>query len=144
MTGNRIIALDLGEKRIGIAISDPDRIIASPMCVVNHVSRKTDVDAVLRIVKENEANHVVIGNALGENGEETRQSRHAQRFLEAMHAVSDLPVTLWDESFSTNTAQATRVNMGVSREKRRGHLDDLAAAIILQSYLDALRDSERE
>jgi len=142
MTSSRVLALDLGEKRIGIAISDPGRIIATPYGVITHVSRKIDTSMVLQIAEENNVNAIVIGQALGENGEETRQSRHAQRFMRALSEESNLTITLWDESFSTKTAQMTRVAMGVSQKKRRGHLDNVAATIILQSYLEAHRDLE--
>ena len=142
MTESRVLALDLGEKRIGVAISDPGGIIASPYDVINHVSRKIDIALVLQIASENKVKTIVIGEARGENGEETRQSRHAQLFLKALHEESRLAITLWDESYSTKTAQLTRAAMGVTRKKRRGHIDDLAATIILQSYLDAQRELE--
>lgn len=142
MSGNKVLAVDLGEKRIGIAVSDDDRIIARPVGVITHISRIRDVEAILSIAEINEVNHILIGQSLGENGEETRQSRHATRFMQALLEVSEIPVTLWDESFSTQDARSTRVEMRVSRENRRGHLDELAAVIILQSYLDTLRKDE--
>ncbi len=142
MTGSRVLALDLGEKRIGIALSDPGRIIATPYGVIPHVSRKIDIAMVLQIADENCVNTIVIGQALGENGEETRQSRHAQRFMKALCEESNLTINLWDESFSTKTAQRSRVAMGVNQKNRRGHFDDLAATIILQSYLEAHRELE--
>jgi len=142
MTNSRILALDLGEKRIGIAISDPDKIIATPYGVIKHASRKIDAAMVLQIAEENSVNTIVIGQALGENGEETRQSRHAQRFMETLNEESNITIALWDESNSTKTAQMTRVVMGVNQKSRRGHLDDLAATIILQSYLEAHRELE--
>lgn len=142
MTDGRVLALDLGEKRIGIAISDPGGIIATPYDVIKHVSRKIDIALILQLARENNVKTIVIGEARGENGEETRQSRHAQIFMEALHEESQLAITLWDESYSTKTAQLTRAAMGVTRKNRRGHLDDLAATIILQSYLDAQRELE--
>src|SRR5512133_3329565 len=136
MTDGRVLALDLGEKRIGLALSDPNGIIASPYDVIKHVSKRIDTALVLQIAYENDVNTIVIGDARGENGEETRQSRHAQLFMKALAEESKLSITLWDESYSTRSAQLTRVAMRVTRKKRRGHLDDLAATIILQSYLD--------
>jgi putative Holliday junction resolvase len=142
MTNRCVLALDLGEKRIGIAISDPDKIIAAPYGVIKHISRKIDAAMVLQIADDNSVNTIVIGQALGENGEETRQSRHAQRFMNALSEESNLTIALWDESYSTKTARMTRVTMGVNQKNRRGHLDDLAATIILQSYLEAHRELE--
>ncbi len=142
MTSGRVLALDLGEKRIGIAISDPDGVIASPYGVIRHVSRRIDAAWILQIASENEVNTIVIGEALDENGEETRQSRHAQLFRKALAEESQFAIFLWDESYSTRTAQLSRAAMGVTRKNRRGHLDDLAATIILQTYLDAQREQE--
>jgi len=142
MTMGRVLALDLGEKRIGISISDPGGIIATPFGVIQHVSKRIDAALILQIASENEVNTIVIGEALGENGEETRQSRHAQLFMKALSEESKLEMTLWDESYSTRIAQLTRAAMRVTRKNRRGHLDDLAATIILQSYLDAQREPE--
>lgn len=142
MNDGRVLAIDLGEKRIGIAISDPSRIIATPFGVIKHVSRRIDAALILQIAGENDVNTIVIGEALGEQSEETRQSRHAQLFMKALGEESQLAITLWDESYSTKTAQITRAAMGVTLKNRRGHLDDLAATIILQSYLDAQRESE--
>jgi putative Holliday junction resolvase len=142
MTGSRVLALDLGEKRIGIAISDLSKTIATPFGVITHVSRKIDVALVLQIAEEKNVDTIVIGQALGENDEETRQSRHAQRFMKALSEESNMKITLWDESYSTNTARMTRVAMGVNQKKRRGHFDDLAATIILQSYLEVLNELE--
>ena len=137
MTSSRVLALDLGEKRIGIAISDPNRIIATPYGVITHVSRRIDAAQILQIAVENGVDTIVVGQALGEDGEETRQSRHSQQFMKALSEDSKLVIVVWDESYSTKTARKTRVAMGVTRKNRRGHLDDLAATIILQSYLDA-------
>jgi len=142
MSGSRVLALDLGEKRIGIALSDPGGIIATPFGVIKHVSRKIDIALILQIAFENDVKTIVIGEARGQDGEETRQSRHAQLFMKALAEESQLVITLWDESYSTKTAQMTRAAMGVTRKNQRGHLDDLAATIILQSYLDVQRESE--
>jgi putative Holliday junction resolvase len=78
-----------------------------------------------------------VGQALDDEGEATPQSRHAERLAEAIRQQTELPVTLWDESGSTQAARQARLAMGASRKKRGGHLDDLAAAYILQTYLDA-------
>ena len=80
---------------------------------------------------------IVVGQALDSEGEIGPAARHALRVAEEIRGQTDLPVELWDESFSTQIARETRVAMGVRRSKRTGHLDDLAAVIVLQSYLDA-------
>ncbi|NLG72521.1 MAG: Holliday junction resolvase RuvX [Chloroflexi bacterium] len=139
----RILAVDPGEKRLGIAISDPTATIASPLTVLKHVSRAEDAAAIVRLAVEHSAGMIIVGTALDDEGEETLQSRKAARLAEVIRTLTDLPVALWDESGSTQEARAARLAMGVSRKKRRGHMDDLAAAVILQSYLDARdRDSD--
>ncbi len=133
----RVLAVDPGEKRIGIAISDPTGTIANPLTVVNHVSRLIDAAQIARIAAENAVEVIVVGQALGDDGEVGPAARKSQRMADAIQQQTNLVVELWDESGSTNEARETRFEMGVSRRKRSGHLDELAAVIILQSYLDA-------
>jgi putative Holliday junction resolvase len=133
----RILAVDPGEKRIGIALSDPTGTIANPLTVIQHVSRALDAATIAQIAQENQAGLIVVGQALDDDGGPTPQSRRATRLAAAIRSQTDQPVVLWDESDSTQAARAARLAMGVPRRKRRGHLDDLAATVILQSYLDA-------
>jgi putative Holliday junction resolvase len=133
----RILAVDPGEKRIGIALSDPTATIANPLTVIRHVSRALDAATIAQLAQENQVGLIVVGEALDEDSGPTPQSRRARRLAAAIRSQADQPVVLWDESGSTQAAQAARRAMGVSRRKRSGHLDDLAATVILQSYLDA-------
>jgi putative Holliday junction resolvase len=133
----RILAVDPGEKRLGIALSDPTGTIAGPLAVLEHVARPVDAATIAQLAAENGAGLIVIGQALDDDNQPTPQSRKAQRLAEAIRAQTGLPVELWDESGSTQAAQQARMALGVSRRKRRGHLDDLAATVILQDYLDA-------
>jgi putative Holliday junction resolvase len=133
----RILAVDPGEKRIGLAISDPTGSIANPLTILKHVSRSIDAATISQIAREKEADTIVVGQALDANNQPTMQSRRATRLVAAIHQQTNLPVILWDESESTQNARQARIEMGVTRLKRRGHLDDLAATVILQSYLDA-------
>ena len=133
----RILAVDPGEKRLGIALSDPTATIASPLMVIQHVSLASDVAAILHLAAEHEVVRIVIGSPLDEEGQPTPQSRHSERLSEAIRSQTSLPVDLWDESGSTQAARAARIAMGVSRRKRSGHLDEIAATVILQSFLDA-------
>ncbi len=133
----RILAVDPGEKRLGIAISDPTATIANPLTVLKHVARMVDAASIAQIAAEQEAGLIVVGAALDDEGESTPQSRHAERLAEAIRQQAPIPVQLWDESGSTQEARAARIAMGASRRKRRGHLDELAATVILQTYLDS-------
>ncbi len=133
----RILAVDPGEKRIGIAISDPTGTIANPLTVLKHTAREIDAATIATLAQEQDAVKIIVGQALDDEGNETPSSRHAARLAEAITRQTEIPVELWDESGSTNAAQAAYIEMGVPRRKRAGHLDQIAATIILQSYLDA-------
>ena len=133
----RILAVDPGEKRIGVAISDPGGIIANPLTVVMHVSRPIDAAVIAGLAGQNEAGLIIVGQALDDEGRPGIQARKAERLAEAIRSQTSLPVELWDESDSTQAAIQARIAMGASRKKRAGHLDQLAATYILQSYLDA-------
>jgi putative holliday junction resolvase len=132
----RVLAVDHGEKHIGLALSDPTATIASPLKVIQHVSRLLDAAQVANLASENEAGLIVIGQSFDEEGKPNLAGRRAAKFAESLKQQTHIPVILWDESFSTQDARAARIEMGVSRKKRAGHMDELAAVIILRSYLD--------
>lgn len=133
---NRIMAVDPGEKRIGLAISDPTATIASPLKVFQHVSRTLDAASIALAAAEQGAVLIVVGQALDGEGRVGPAARRAERLAEAIREQTSIPVVLWDESGSTQAARQARIQMGVSRAKRSGHLDEIAATYILQSYLD--------
>ena len=133
----RILAVDPGDKRIGLAISDPSGTIANPMTVLNHVSRPIDAASIVAVALEQGAGLIVVGQALDENNELGPAARKAGRMAEAIRSQCSIPVVLWDESGSTQAVRQAGIDLGVSRFKRRGHLDQLAATVILQTYLDA-------
>jgi putative Holliday junction resolvase len=132
----RILGVDPGGKRIGIALSDPTGVIASPLAVCTHRSRREDALEVIRLAEENGAESILIGQSLDEDGGLNPIGRYAQNLAEEIRGLSRLPVIMWDEHGSTVKARKARIEMGVKRSKRRGHLDDLAAVVILQTYLD--------
>lgn len=134
----RILAVDPGRVRIGLAISDPTRIIASPLEVIHHQSRQKDALEILRIAKEQKVNLIVIGQPLHWDGRQSHQGRLSLKLAEEIRDQGDIPVELVDEYGSTQEAQETYRKMNRSRDKRSGHLDEVAAAIILQKYLESL------
>jgi putative Holliday junction resolvase len=137
----RILAVDPGERRLGIAISDPTELIANPLKIIDHISRQIDAATIASIADEQGAGRIIIGQALDAENLPTPQSRSAARLAEAVRQQTNLPVELWDESGSTLAARSAHIALGGSSRKRRqrghGHLDDLAATYILQTYLDA-------
>jgi putative Holliday junction resolvase len=135
-TQNRILAVDPGEVNLGIALSDPTQTIASPLTVIRHTSRDEDAQKILALADEHQVETIVIGQALDWDGGVSLQGRKAARLAGAVKEHTEIQVVLWNEYGSTQKARQARRQMGVSRKKRGGHLDEIAAAVILQSYLD--------
>jgi putative Holliday junction resolvase len=131
------MAIDPGEKRLGIAVSDPSATIANPLTVLRHVSRLADAASIAQLAQEQDVQLIVIGHPLDEENRSTPQSRRAARLAAVIRTQTSLPVELWDEAGSTQAARQARLLMGAKRSKRKGHLDDVAATYILQTYLDA-------
>jgi putative holliday junction resolvase len=120
-----------------LALSDPTATIASPFKVIEHVSRTIDAAQVANLASENEVGLILIGQSFDDAGQPNLAGRRAAKFADALKQQTQIPVLLWDESFSTQDARATRIEMGVSRKKRAGHLDELAAVMILRSYIES-------
>jgi putative holliday junction resolvase len=132
----RVLGVDPGDKRIGLALSDPTGTIASPLQVIKHVSRAIDAAAIAQLAAEHGCVRIVVGQALDSDGNPGPAARHSARLAEAIRTQTDLPVDLWDESGSTQAAKSAALALGVSRRKRSGHLDEIAATVILQTYLN--------
>lgn len=133
----RLLAVDPGDKRIGLALSDPTATIGRPLSVLKHISRIVDAGIIAEIARENGVTLIIIGQALDGEGLEGPAAHKSTRLAEAIRVQTDTPVVLWDESGTTQSARQTLIEMGVTRTKRRGHQDALAAALILKSYMDA-------
>ena len=138
----RILAVDHGEKRIGIAVSDLTGTIANPLTVVKHVSRIIDAAQIADLAAQNDVGLIVIGQSYDEDGNPNPAGRRAGRFAEELKNQTNIPIEMWDESHSTQIARTARIELGVSRKKRAGHQDEYAAVVILQSYIEARRNSK--
>jgi putative Holliday junction resolvase len=132
----RIVGIDPGEKKIGVAISDATGMIANPLTIIEHTSRVLDAASIATLAAENSAGLIIVGQSLDEEGQPNPAGRRATRLAAAIRTQTQIPVLLWDEYGSTQAAKQAKINLGVTRKKRAGHLDDLAAAVILQDYLD--------
>ncbi len=133
------MGLDVGEKRIGVALSDPLRIIASALTVVE---RKTDEAAIKQIIdlaQENEVERIVVGLPRSLDGSLGKQAQSVQHFIESLKGCIQLPIVTWDERLSTVAAERALLEMGMKRDKRKKRRDSLAASFILQNYLDRER-----
>ena len=133
----RIVALDVGNKRIGVAVSDPLGIIATPLSVYTRSGMQQDVDAILRIVQEQGAEQILIGMPVSMDGVEREQAQKTQRFVDAVRQKASVPVITSDERLSTVEAERRMREMGMSAERRKALRDAASAAIVLQSYLDS-------
>ena len=132
----RVIGLDIGEKRIGVALSDPLWIMASALTVIE---RKTDDAAIKQIIDlacENEVERIVVGLPRSLDGSLGTQAQRVQSFVESLKRQTQLPIDTWDERLSTVAAERMMIEAGTKRDKRKKHRDSLAAAFILQGYLD--------
>jgi len=133
----RILAVDPGEKNLGIAVSDPTGTIATPLATFGHISRPIDAAAIAQLAVDYAVGCIIVGQALDENNQPTLQGRRAARLAAAIRQQTDIQVVLWDETGSTVAARQARIEMNTTRRKRQGHLDEMAATYILQTYLDA-------
>ena len=122
--------------RIGIAISDESGSLARPLTILTHVSRVQDAKEVCRIYEDEGCGLVVVGIPYDSDGGEGPRARSVLRFVEQLQAIGGIPVKTWDESFSTKNVIETSIQLNKSRGSRRKALDDKAAAMILQSFLD--------
>ncbi len=133
----RVMALDLGRKRIGVALSDPTGALASPHSTLDSTSQDGDIEAVLRMVSENDVGLVVVGLPLSLSGGMGPQAREASGFARALAQRAGVPVRVLDERLSTVQAERLLREAGVKPSRERARVDAAAAAVILQSYLDS-------
>jgi len=134
----RILAIDHGEKRMGLSLSDPTGVIATPFGVINHISFQEDLCAVYKVITENEVKLVVVGLALDDEGNETSSSRRARKFGEGLMAQYQVDIEYFDETDTTKEAKQAAIIVGVRKKKRIGHLDSIAATVLLQRYLEGV------
>ncbi len=131
------LGIDLGEKRLGLALGSSESRLARPFEVIEHRSRMTDINAICEIIRQNNVEAVVIGASYQEDGNLNSMGRHAVSFGNALKTSFPIPVEYQDEAFSTVDAGRIALEAGRSQKLRRGHQDAIAAAVILQSYLDS-------
>ena len=134
----RILALDLGKRRIGLAISDPMGITAQGLPNLVRTRIRTDLDVLEALIKEREVGMVLLGNPINMRGTEGRQSAWVHEFAGMLEKRTHLPVRLWDERLTSVEAGRVLRSSGISIEKRAAAVDRLSAVILLQSYLDSL------
>lgn len=133
-----ILGIDHGMKNIGIAICDEMNIAARSLKTIPHVSKLVDARNVLTTAGDLGAVRIIVGVSYDEEGFPNEAGQRALNFLETLRAEGNIDAQAWDESLTTSDAKALRLETGRSRKARVGHHDALAAAILLQSYIDQL------
>ncbi|MBU1299889.1 MAG: Holliday junction resolvase RuvX [Bacteroidetes bacterium] len=134
----RILGIDYGSKRIGVAISDPLRIIAQGIEVISNTP--AFFDKIKMIAEKYDVEAIVVGFPYNLKGETGQSAKEVQVFIQGLKAVINIPIIEWDERFTSAVAHQTLIDMGVKRKKRqqKSTIDRMAAALILQSYLDSV------
>ena len=137
----RIMALDFGEKRTGVAVSDPLGILATPVTTIESNREDATIDEVIRLADENEVGEIIVGMPLSLSGRKGPQARLVAQFVGALKDRVDVPVKTIDERYSSVDAERIIRESGSSPSRNKARIDSVAAAIILQSYLDSKRVS---
>jgi putative holliday junction resolvase len=135
----RIMGLDVGTKTVGVAISDELGIIAQPLTTVRRTNLKADLKALESLVTEHQVSKAIVGLPYNMNGSEGPRAEASRKFGAAIEEALAVPVEYWDERLTTVAAERALLEADVSRKDRRGVIDQVAAALILQTWLDSKR-----
>ncbi|MCL2150276.1 MAG: Holliday junction resolvase RuvX [Dehalococcoidia bacterium] len=138
----RILALDMGDRRIGVAVSDPTGLIARPLAFITRKSTPADIQAIAVLAREQDVGRIVVGLPLSLDGHLGPQTEKVRQIATLLATILAIPLDLYDERFSTVTAREYRLESGARKKKRRAPDDSMAAAVILQSYLDRARGQD--
>jgi len=136
----RTLALDVGTKTIGVAISDEHGITANGLTTIKRRNMKNDLDALSRIIEEHRPSEILIGIPYNIDGSVSERGKGILVFANILKRTFSLPIELWDESFSTANAEKVLLEANLSRKKRKRVIDKMAAVVILQDYLEQKRD----
>ena len=139
MQPGRILALDLGKRRIGLALSDELGITAQGLATLHRTRVREDLAKLGQLIRENNVSLILMGNPVHMSGQEGRQSDYSREFGERLKAFARVDIKLWDERLTTVEAQRVLRESGISLQKRNQAVDRLSAVILLESYLDSLR-----
>jgi putative Holliday junction resolvase len=134
------MALDVGGRRIGVALSDPTRVLASPLTTLRAEPRERALAEIAALARRHEVVDIVVGLPLTLSGEVGPQAQIVQEFAKALQAALDVPIHLFDERLTTVAAERMMLDLGMKPEQRKARIDEVAASIILQDFLDAHRE----
>ena len=139
-----ILGLDIGDARTGVAISDELGVAAHPLCTIQRKSRKAVLAELEKLVTAHNVEQIVVGLPLQLDGETGPQARKVKKFAEKLAQQINLPIVFWDESFTTFEASQILRGTKKRRKKRKQVIDQVAAVLILEGYLEELRNSQKK
>ena len=142
--GMRLLGLDVGDRTIGLALSDESATLASGLRTLRRSGLKKDLRELADLAREHEVGEVVVGLPRSLDGSEGPQARKVLAFVDALRKAVNVPVATWDERFTTVAAEQALIEGGVSRGRRKGLVDKVAAILILQNYLDYRKAADAE
>jgi putative holliday junction resolvase len=136
-TSRRIMGLDVGDRRIGVAVSDELNLTAQPVLTLLRSNRRQDLKSIRRLIREHNCSEIVVGNPLHMSGDQSPQAAKAQTFARMLQEQTRLPVHLWDERLTTTEAHRHLHAAGRVGSEHKAVVDQVAAVLILESYLEA-------
>jgi putative pre-16S rRNA nuclease len=136
-SGERLLGLDVGDRRIGVALSDPLGWTASPLASLERLSWKKDLSRIRALLEEHRIAEVVVGLPIRMDGTSGERAEKTLEFVRRLQATTPVPVVTWDERLTTREAERRMLEDDVRREKRKSVIDGIAACLILQGYLDS-------
>ena len=137
MVNGRVMALDVGTVRVGVALTDPLGHTAQPLLTLWRKSRGEDLRSLLRLIRKHEVVRIVVGNPLHMSGDLSPWAAKVQEFAEVLHQRSGLPVQLWDERLTSRAAHEILNEAGMDRQDRKYVIDQVAAVVILRGWMEA-------
>ena len=144
MQTGRVLALDLGKRRIGLALSDELGITAQGLETLQRTRLREDLEKLKQLILEKNVSLILMGNPIHMSGQEGRQSDYSRDFAERLQACAGVDVKLWDERLTTVEAQRVLRESGISLQKRNQAVDRLSAVILLESYLDSIAPERQQ
>jgi len=142
--GERVLGLDFGEKTMGISISDETRTVAQPLQTLKRIGLNRDLSKIAQLVQEHQIKRIVLGLPLNMDGSPSEMSNKVLDFQTKLQEKVSLPVETWDERWSSLAAEKALIEGNVRRKKRKQVIDKVAAALILQGWLDAHSTKQKE
>jgi putative Holliday junction resolvase len=133
----RLLALDVGTKRIGLALTDELRLTAQPFMVIERKNDTQVIQKISQVIEEQKVEKIIVGLPYDSKGKMGKMAKEIMNFMEKLKTLIKLPIIAWEEAFTTNEAQDVLIKADLSRKRRKGVIDKVAAALILDSFLRA-------